>query len=63
MEIFASARGAAKNVFEVIDHQSEIDSLESEGKILDSPQIKGNIEFRNIFFGYPSRQDVQVENK
>ena len=61
MEIFASARGAAKNVFAVIDRQSKIDSMNEDGKVLDSTEIKGNIEFSDIFFHYPSRTDVQVK--
>lgn len=60
MEIFASARGAAKNVFAVIDRKSEIDSLENDGKVLDTSQIQGNIEFKDVLFCYPSRSDVQV---
>lgn len=62
MEIFASACGAAKSIFAVIDRKSDIDSLENDGKILDSSKIKGNIEFKDVFFRYPSRSDVQVEN-
>lgn len=59
-EIFASARGAAKNIFAVIDRVSLIDSMDNSGKILNSSEIKGNIEFKNVFFHYPSRVDVPV---
>lgn len=61
MEIFASACGAAKSVFAVIDRQSEIDSLENDGQSLDPSKIKGNIEFKDVFFNYSSRPDVQVK--
>lgn len=61
MEIFTSARGSAKNVFAVIDRQSEIDPMNTEGKVLNSSEIRGNIEFKNLFFNYPSRPDVKVK--
>lgn len=60
MEVFASARGSAKNVFAVIDRQSEIDPLSAEGNVMKSSEIKGNIEFKDISFSYPSRGDVKV---
>ena len=60
MDIFASARGSAKGIFAVIDRQSEIDSMNNEGKDLESSEIKGNIEFSEIYFNYPSRPDVEV---
>lgn len=63
MEIFASARGSAKNVFAVIDRQSEIDPMNDGGKLLDPTEIKGNIEFKDILFNYPSRPDVKVRLK
>lgn len=63
MEIFASARGSAKNIFAVIDRQSNIDSMKNEGKSLDSSDIKGDIEFNGIYFNYPSRPDVEVLTK
>lgn len=59
-ETFASARGAAKNIFAVIERVSLIDSMDNSGKILNSSEIKGNIEFKNVFFHYPSRIDVPV---
>lgn len=59
-EIFASARGAAKNIFAVIDRPSRIDSLDTNGKILDSSSVKGNIEFKSTHFSYPSRPDIPV---
>lgn len=60
MEIFAAARGSAKNIFAVIDRQPKIDSMSTDGIILDPAKINGNIEFKDIFFSYPSRPDAQV---
>lgn len=58
--IFASALGSAKNVFAIIDLQSKLDPMSGIGKILDTSKMKGNIEFKDIFFNYPSRPDVKV---
>ncbi|XP_076869033.1 ATP-dependent translocase ABCB1 isoform X1 [Brachyhypopomus gauderio] len=58
IQAFASARGAAHKVFSVIDHEPSIDSFSDQGYKPDV--VKGNIEFRNIHFTYPSRQDVKV---
>jgi ATP-binding cassette subfamily B (MDR/TAP) protein 1 len=52
------ARGAAVKVFEIIDRKSKIDPLSDEGDKLAN--VKGNVEFRNIKFAYPSRPDVEV---
>lgn len=60
LEIFSCARGSAKCVFEVIARQSKIDSMDDRGNILDSAKTIGNIEFKDIFFNYPSRPDVRV---
>lgn len=59
-EIFANARGAAVSIFAVIDRASEIDSMDPKGKILNESDIKGDIEFKNVSFSYPSRPDVPV---
>ncbi|XP_030639390.1 ATP-dependent translocase ABCB1 [Chanos chanos] len=60
IQAFSSARGAAHKVFGIIDHEPNINSFSDEGHKLDS--VKGNIEFKNIHFSYPSRQDVKVLN-
>lgn len=62
-EIFATARGAAINIFKVIDRASKIDSMDTSGQILDATKVSGKIEFKNIFFNYPSRPDVPVCSK
>uniref|UniRef100_A0A4W6CFF3 ATP-binding cassette, sub-family B (MDR/TAP), member 4 n=1 Tax=Lates calcarifer TaxID=8187 RepID=A0A4W6CFF3_LATCA len=60
IQTFASARGAAHKVYSIIDHKPSIDSFSEAGYKPDS--IKGNIEFKNINFTYPSRPDVQILN-
>uniref|UniRef100_A0A8C5PZC9 ABC-type xenobiotic transporter n=1 Tax=Leptobrachium leishanense TaxID=445787 RepID=A0A8C5PZC9_9ANUR len=57
-QAFSTARGAAYNIFNIIDKNSTINSYSSEGYIPDS--IKGNVEFKNVNFSYPSRPDVQI---
>ncbi|KAH9520293.1 ATP-dependent translocase ABCB1 [Bulinus truncatus] len=58
LESFSNARGAAVNVFKIISLVPKIDSFSEEGlKLLD---IKGRIEFKNVKFSYPARQEVQV---
>ncbi|KAA0703350.1 Multidrug resistance protein 1 [Triplophysa tibetana] len=60
IQSFSSARGAAHKVFQIIDHEPTINSYSNEGYKLEV--VKGNIEFKNIHFNYPSRQDVKVLN-
>ncbi|XP_053570110.1 ATP-binding cassette sub-family B member 5 [Bombina bombina] len=57
-EAFSVARGAAYNIFNVIDQKSTIDSFSRDGHKPDN--IKGNVEFKNVCFSYPSRPNVQV---
>ncbi|KAL4617085.1 multidrug resistance protein 1-like, partial [Arapaima gigas] len=58
IQAFASARGAAHKVFNIIDSKPQINSFSDDGYKPDV--IKGNIEFHNVHFQYPSRPDVQV---
>uniref|UniRef100_A0A3B3R1Z2 ATP-binding cassette, sub-family B (MDR/TAP), member 4 n=1 Tax=Paramormyrops kingsleyae TaxID=1676925 RepID=A0A3B3R1Z2_9TELE len=58
IQAFASARGAAHKVFAIIDTKPHINSYSDKGYKPDL--IKGNIDFQNIHFRYPSRPDVQV---
>ncbi|XP_060756248.1 ATP-binding cassette, sub-family B (MDR/TAP), member 4 [Neoarius graeffei] len=60
IQAFSTARGAAHKVFSIIDHKPSINSFSDEGYKLD--MVKGNIEFKDIHFSYPSRQDVKVLN-
>uniref|UniRef100_A0A3Q3JAS7 Bile salt export pump n=1 Tax=Monopterus albus TaxID=43700 RepID=A0A3Q3JAS7_MONAL len=58
LEAFAAGRGAATIIFETIDKEPEIDCLSEAGYKLD--KVKGNIEFHNVTFYYPSRPDVKI---
>uniref|UniRef100_A0A8C9TE90 ATP-binding cassette, sub-family B (MDR/TAP), member 4 n=1 Tax=Scleropages formosus TaxID=113540 RepID=A0A8C9TE90_SCLFO len=58
MQAFANARGAAHKVYNIIDSKPHINSFSKDG--YEPDMIKGNIEFLNIHFQYPSRPDVQV---
>ncbi|XP_063777828.1 ATP-binding cassette sub-family B member 5-like isoform X2 [Pseudophryne corroboree] len=57
-DAFSVARGAAYNIFNIIDQTSTINSFSTEGYKPD--HLKGNIAFQNVHFCYPSRPKVQV---
>jgi ATP-binding cassette subfamily B (MDR/TAP) protein 1 len=54
----AEARGAARKVFDLIERVPPIDSSSANGKVLE--RLKGDIEFTNIRFAYPSRPDQTI---
>ncbi|XP_030120659.4 ATP-binding cassette sub-family B member 5 isoform X7 [Taeniopygia guttata] len=54
----ANARGAAYEVYKIINKKRLIDSSSKEGYKPD--KLVGEIEFRNIHFSYPSRPDVKI---
>uniref|UniRef100_A0A665WBC6 Bile salt export pump n=1 Tax=Echeneis naucrates TaxID=173247 RepID=A0A665WBC6_ECHNA len=58
LEAFAAGRGAATIIFETIDREPEIDCLSEAGYKLD--RVKGDIEFHNVTFFYPSRREVKI---
>ncbi|KAM9572887.1 LOW QUALITY PROTEIN: ATP-binding cassette sub-family B member 5 [Guaruba guarouba] len=58
LEKAANARGAAYEVYQIINKKPLIDSISKEGYKPD--RLIGEIEFRNVHFGYPSRLDVKV---
>ncbi|KAI1898296.1 hypothetical protein AGOR_G00070860 [Albula goreensis] len=58
LEAFASGRGAATLIFETIDRVPEIDCMSEAGYKLD--KVKGDIEFHNVTFHYPSRPEVKI---
>ncbi|XP_062287117.1 bile salt export pump [Scomber scombrus] len=60
LEAFASGRAAAKTIFETIDREPEIDCFAEDGHKLD--RVKGDIEFHNVTFHYPSRPEVKILN-
>ena len=73
-QAIAAGRGAAVNLFAVINRVPQIDSLSEEGKFcsyseqrhsdlttgLKPEKLSGEIEFRNVTFRYPSRPDETV---
>uniref|UniRef100_A0A8C6KS29 Bile salt export pump n=1 Tax=Nothobranchius furzeri TaxID=105023 RepID=A0A8C6KS29_NOTFU len=58
LEAFAAGRGAATIIYETIDREPEIDCLSEAGYKLD--HVKGDIEFHNVTFYYPSRPEVKI---
>ncbi|XP_048407773.1 ATP-dependent translocase ABCB1-like isoform X2 [Stegostoma tigrinum] len=58
IEAFSNARGAAYEIYKILDEKSAIDGFSEEGYKPD--QIKGIVEFKNVHFNYPSRPDVKV---
>uniref|UniRef100_A0A669QVL9 ATP binding cassette subfamily B member 4 n=1 Tax=Phasianus colchicus TaxID=9054 RepID=A0A669QVL9_PHACC len=58
MEAFANARGAAYAIFSIIDNEPQIDSSSNAGYKPDN--IKGNLEFQNVYFSYPARPDIKI---
>ncbi|XP_053622174.1 multidrug resistance protein homolog 49-like isoform X2 [Plodia interpunctella] len=58
LEIFSSARGAAKSLFKLLERKSKIDALRDEG--LKPESFRGDIDFEQLYFNYPSRPDVKV---
>lgn len=59
LETFSTAKGAAAQIFRIIDRVSEIDSLSLGGKII-TYGLKGDVVFKDVCFHYPSRPDVVV---
>lgn len=57
-EAISGARGAAVSIWQIIDRKSTIDPLNRTG--LKPENVRGNIEFQNVRFHYPSRVDVKV---
>ncbi|KAM3681012.1 ATP-binding cassette sub-family B member 5 isoform 3-T3 [Ammospiza maritima maritima] len=58
LETVANARGAAYEIYKIINKKRLIDSSSKEGYKPD--KLVGEIEFRNIHFSYPSRPDIKI---
>lgn len=52
------AVGATERLFDLLDEQSEI--LNSEEKPREIPRFKGQLEFNDVEFAYPTRKDMEV---
>eukprot|EP01132_Coremiostelium_polycephalum_P000417 gene417-527_t len=57
---FANGRGAAYKIYEVLDRESKIDPFSTNG--IHHNDVRGDIEFRDVGFSYPSRPDVKIFN-
>jgi len=55
----AEATEAARRVRELLDTVSKIDPLSTTGSVPDRPST-GHIEFRQVFFAYPTRSEARV---
>lgn len=62
IEAFALARGAAASIFELMDQEPDIDSLNEKGKVPET-EVEGEIVLEDVSFSYPSRPDVKVNPK
>nr|QUF59436.1 ATP-binding cassette transporter Abcb1-3 [Brachionus angularis] len=56
----ANAKGAAYEIFNIIDRKPPIDSSSDEGE--KPKNLIGDIEFDNVHFNYPSRPNVKILN-
>uniref|UniRef100_A0A4W3KD90 ATP-binding cassette sub-family B member 5 n=1 Tax=Callorhinchus milii TaxID=7868 RepID=A0A4W3KD90_CALMI len=57
-EAFSDARGAAFEIYKILDEKSAMDSFSEEG--YKPEYIKGTVEFKDVYFNYPSRPDVEI---
>jgi len=51
------AVGSSERILEILEEETEIDLEQSNA---EDVQIKGDIEYSNVHFSYPTRNDVQV---
>jgi ATP-binding cassette subfamily B (MDR/TAP) protein 1 len=58
--MFVLAQGAAKSVFAIVEKESKIDATKNDGLTLK--RLDGDVEFENVHFSYPERQDATVLN-
>jgi len=61
VKYFIEANIAAARIFKMIHRVPEIDSADEQGKTISD--VKGEVEFRDIDFEYPSRPGSLVLNK
>ncbi|KAK6160297.1 hypothetical protein DH2020_003678 [Rehmannia glutinosa] len=58
VSFIVEASAAATRIFEMIDCIPEIDSEDGKGKVLS--HVNGEIEFKDVYFSYPSRKDTPI---
>uniref|UniRef100_A0A7N0VGP3 Uncharacterized protein n=2 Tax=Kalanchoe fedtschenkoi TaxID=63787 RepID=A0A7N0VGP3_KALFE len=61
ISFISEAAAASARIMEMIDLVPEIDSAEEKGEIPAS--VRGDIEFRDVHFHYPSRPDAPILRK
>lgn len=61
VKYFAEANAAASRIFEMIMRVPKIDSADQQGKTVSN--VKGDLEFKDIDFAYPSRIESLVLKK
>nr|UOU03319.1 ATP-binding cassette subfamily B1-1 [Brachionus rubens] len=54
----ATGRGAAYEVFKIIDRKPVIDTSADDGE--KPNEVTGSIEFEDIYFNYPARPDIKI---
>eukprot|EP01113_Clastostelium_recurvatum_P006565 TRINITY_DN1297_c0_g1_i1.p1 TRINITY_DN1297_c0_g1~~TRINITY_DN1297_c0_g1_i1.p1 ORF type:complete len:1417 (-),score=461.68 TRINITY_DN1297_c0_g1_i1:319-4464(-) len=57
---FANGRAGAYKIFQVLQRTSAIDPTSSQGEKIEN--VRGDVEFREVEFRYPSRPEVLVFN-
>ncbi|XP_070583540.1 ATP-dependent translocase ABCB1 [Erythrolamprus reginae] len=58
LSAFATARGAAYAIYNIIDSEPQIDIYSESGFKPD--KITGNLNFQDVYFNYPARPDVKI---
>lgn len=56
----SSARSAAAEIVKLIDATPLIDAESTSGKTIQRDKVRGQIQFENVHFRYPTRPDVRV---
>lgn len=54
----SKAKDSTASIFEILDSKPKIDASTNEGITLAT--VKGDIEFQNVSFRYPTRPDIQI---
>ncbi|KAJ3065909.1 Multidrug resistance protein 1 [Podochytrium sp. JEL0797] len=62
LETFTKAKIAAINTFELIDRATLIDPEDEDSGLDQAVDVKGDFEFKDVAFAYPTRPDQPVFN-